>query len=883
MADTLDFITPDNKIVKRSADPASIKDAQDIGYKIATPEALEEMRKQIQYGEGAGNAAKTFLQGAGEGATFGATTPLAVKLGILSPEAAQERPERNPVAYGSGQVAGIVGSDALMPEVGAVGAVRRGSQAIARGAAEALPDAGKVLNYAKSVGQEALGSGIEGAAYGLGNSVAEGDLGDPKLNAEHIMANAGSGALLGGIFGTGAGVLKGFLPETTKTAQELLGKDLTTPEMAAQHADVQGLLDVGLQDPNLPEAWRSPITATQDALKPQEFAANQHDVLSAARDQLAALPTDVLPEYADAKQHMVDHITQHLGNGDVWGDETAALQVPTGDTGRKLLTKLAASSFGVNEEAIEARLANPQGFANAPTPFEFVEKMKQSFQEAKQSLSDDSTASLKMVQDANVHVPQEKILNPIEAAANTLREGKTTALRPQAEATANMLDRLAANVTAHAEDGQLNLTTAWTLKKSLQDDISGLMKNGEKHTAGAIIEMRNSINQLIKDAVPGYTEHMEQLAADAKSFDGVAKKLSTDNGLAAFSKRVGRGEETFEKQALRKFDAQFGTDFTNEARMVWAKDQFTKASTQGSRKTNMFWSIGAGLGSAFGHAGAMVGGGLGAQVGAFLDQQGGKALNTIMSNAEKLQQIERLVNQSTNALNKAVKGVLTKTGPATAILGTNQTHEEHKQSAEKLRLLASNIEAMSDHVGQFSAQVYGAAPQTSSAIAGVSTAALGFLASKLPPARQESLFNKPMEYTPAELDKFGRYVDVVKNPMKVLDSISTGHPSKEGVETLQAVYPTLYGQMQTRMLHELTNMKNPADLPYKTRLGVSQFMGTPLDKSLAQPALAANYQSYLQDQAQQAQHQQTGVRANAKLTQGTRLSTPFDAPGRGQK
>lgn len=93
----------------------------------------------------------------------------------------------------------ITSADALNP----VGALAKVGQAVAASSTpEATTFVGKIL--AGAVGQ-AVGSGIEGAAYGLGQSVSEQALGDPDAMGEKLVSNVGWSALLGGGLG---GVIK---------------------------------------------------------------------------------------------------------------------------------------------------------------------------------------------------------------------------------------------------------------------------------------------------------------------------------------------------------------------------------------------------------------------------------------------------------------------------------------------------------------------------------------------------------------------------------------------------------------------------------------------------------------------------------------------------
>lgn len=192
--------------------------ALQAGYRIATPEAIKEFQNQAKYGEGLGNELAAAALGLGEGATFGGSTWLLTKTGLLDQEAAREIEERNPISHGAGMVGGVLGSSLLgsglvsgVSKLGAATtglAANLGERGVAALAEAGAPTAAKVLNYASQVGSKAIGSAVEGAIYGgVGNTVTEHALGDPDLNAEKILSNFGYGALIGGGIG---GAMKGL-------------------------------------------------------------------------------------------------------------------------------------------------------------------------------------------------------------------------------------------------------------------------------------------------------------------------------------------------------------------------------------------------------------------------------------------------------------------------------------------------------------------------------------------------------------------------------------------------------------------------------------------------------------------------------------------------
>lgn len=110
------------------------------------------------------------------------------------------------VADGAKALSGQVLEAALAPTL-AADAVGQG---IERAASSALDGviANRAVQHAVASG---LGQAATGAAYGFGGALSEESLGDADVNAEHLLAGAGMGALLGAAGGGLTGGLRGML------------------------------------------------------------------------------------------------------------------------------------------------------------------------------------------------------------------------------------------------------------------------------------------------------------------------------------------------------------------------------------------------------------------------------------------------------------------------------------------------------------------------------------------------------------------------------------------------------------------------------------------------------------------------------------------------
>ena len=201
------------------------------GYQLEPLAAQHDRFEQETYGEGALNEAKAFAAGAARGATLGLSDQLLTKTGLVEPETLEGLDKHNPGASMAGNVAGILAPALLTGGASAAAEGGAAAASTAARAAEFLPStltaklgAAVSERVAQGVGSEAAqslagrivqaavpkvaGSAIEGAVYGVGNSLTEDALGDPDALSEKLLSTVGLGALIGAGVGAAAGGLE---------------------------------------------------------------------------------------------------------------------------------------------------------------------------------------------------------------------------------------------------------------------------------------------------------------------------------------------------------------------------------------------------------------------------------------------------------------------------------------------------------------------------------------------------------------------------------------------------------------------------------------------------------------------------------------------------
>lgn len=134
---------------------------------------------------------------------------------------------------------------ALLPTLGITAA----GDAIEAGAKKILGDTITNQAVAHTVAS-GLGRAAEGTAYGFGGALSEEALGDPEINAQHLLAGAGMGALVGGVAGAGLRGLSEYRAgRVTKAAD-----DAYKAGRAAQGESIGQKGIFGLEAPKMTEA-----------------------------------------------------------------------------------------------------------------------------------------------------------------------------------------------------------------------------------------------------------------------------------------------------------------------------------------------------------------------------------------------------------------------------------------------------------------------------------------------------------------------------------------------------------------------------------------------------------------------------------------------------
>lgn len=189
----------------------------------------------------------------------------------------------------------------------------------------------------------------------------------------------------------------------------------------------------------------------------------------------------------------------------------------------------------------------------------------------------------------------------------------------------------------------------------------------------------------------------------------------------------------------------------------------------------------------------------------------------------------------------------------------------------EVREMAANPQALVDRLAQNTGALSGAAPGVTASMANMAARAVAYLAkqAEVPPKAG------PMapEWDAPEADRFmfAAKLEVVQDPMSVLQNAASGELMEEQVEALRAVYPRLAQQIADAALERM--LEAPADVPYSSRLMLSLLSGVDPDGSLSPEAIARNQAAVMASAVRERSGAQ-GAPDGEELSLASRTATP---------
>lgn len=771
---------------------------------------------------------------------------------------------------------------ALLPTLGVTAA----GDAIEKAAGKILGD--NITNQAVAhTVATGLGRAVEGTAYGFGGALSEEALGDPEINAGHLLAGAGMGALVGGVAGAGLRGLSEFRS----------GRAYTAAREGIANSIGQKSIEHGMEAPTPEEFQAAYQAATGDSLPMKglkKWGAKLQDVLDQGSELAGYDPNDLekvrsaagqkwmragkqsIEEAARGFRNVIDRVSdEQAASSDAYfgGLKKSALdEIPKGseaavvsrvgdaldrvravrDQAVKDYALLgfrdpaqAERAFG-NMDALTDRVED-RLFKAAKAPREVVEKTSvQAEDGAVQEASTSRKLSLQELADSRKTLPADIAKQAFEE----LEDVKRRIAKPANFALGGDISDVAQKelekrfqsaygvLQEHLEDNsvwgkmgdvQKDMNSAWKARNDAFGKLKGQIKFDRegKVDVGALSSYIGKLDKVRGDAA---IEALDNWHAAQNRYADVIDKHFSSAGIGEKSRALSK-----EFVAVRDALEEGAGTFNALQRLIGRRYQVFGGSGLGGGL------VGGAVGAAAGPAGVLGSVVANQALQAVLDP-GRRALNmAALSNVtDKVGAwIDRRAGalvQGKHAVGKAMAGPF---GQRTLSRFTtemiNAKTPDQRRSAYDKRLeeigALQDPHQFSNHVASQLLGVTDNMPKHANAMTQQAAAAVQYLQSVLPHARPGTTgdggpFDQLHAHpTPHDRDilKFAQTDQTVQDPMSVLDSAASGYVFSHQVKALQAVHPHVLQRIQSSLVTHAGRTKAP--IPSQLSRSLGQLLG----------------------------------------------------------
>ena len=147
-------------------------------------------------------------------------------------------------------------------------------------------------------------------------------------------------------------------------------------------------------------------------------------------------------------------------------------------------------------------------------------------------------------------------------------------------------------------------------------------------------------------------------------------------------------------------------------------------------------------------------------------------------------------------------------------------------------------------------------PEHQTALTASSMQALQYLKTLKPQEETPSPLGVAVKPTPAAKARYDRALMIAQQPAVVLQHVKDGTIQASDVQDLNSMYPALYQQLSQKLSSEMIAAKsNGTPIPYKTRMGISLFLGQAMDVTMQPTSIQAAQGTYMMAQPNQGPQQ----------------------------
>lgn len=825
---------PPTAQVEASAPPEGLDDyVRDLGVQ-QHQEAL-----QAKYGTGV-EQAKAGLEAASRGLLGSSiTSGLELAAGV-KPEAIRGREEANPVTAGVAETGTFLGSALL--GTGEAAVLSKAGQAAE--VASGIQKGGRLA----SIGSGALRGAMEGALYQADKELHRKFVEDPSQTADNVFINMGATTLLGGIFGGATGALFRQAADEAKQVAPFIS-ELDKPAVEA------GDLAANVKASTAFKPAQKQTIA--DALRLGAKKESAPAIEKAAKDE--GLP--VLPGMTSADPK-VEMAIDTLNNSPY---------TPAGMNIRKTWD----GAYQAADNSLQSTVNAAEGQSKAELG-----------QSLKESLTKNLRRRYEPIKQVYEEIGSTQSLVPLEEGAGQslaaelkeIPEFRVSPSSPQGALVRQVLKDIdnvktlsdlkilkdGIDVGAMATGSERRMATI--LRDKLTTMEEGAMESYAKSfpvgdEAGtyvkSLIDQKRAITPEYKSFIGKVGELSEQLGKgkvhgveDALRFmnelepEKVASRLFSKNDsefMKFFSREFPeqfaqvknyQRAEMFEKAMIPDSGFSAKKFFNNYNKMEPEAQKLLYTNEERKRIGNIETYLREGFPKNFNPSGT-------SHIEAFREAASGplhygKAVirDTILeklinsSEGKQVQQLSAALIKGERTMKSAIKSVFdsAKKMPdgviplAASRVKLDKLASEAAKDPSKLIAMNDNNEGV---------------PEFNAPMAATASRVVNYLASIKPQTTPGAPLDSKRTLSADEKSNYDRALDIAQQPLVVLHHIRSGRITPQDLMALQSMYPSLYKQLRNSMVTGLAEAKDKGiAIPYKTRMGLSMFLGQPLDSTL---------------------------------------------------
>lgn len=881
-----------------------------------------------KYG-GVGGELKAGLAGAARGASFGLSDQALVHSGLVKPDTLQGLKDENPASSFAGEMAGVVAPAFLGDEAGLVGAVSKAGSAVEKGAVALAPEATSVAgNILKSAATKAAGFGTEGAAYGLGQSISEDALGDHDLLSQHTLSNIGLSAALAGGIGSALGAGMGAIGRDASTGAEKLAA-LKMADGAAPGSAEDIVAQTGLpaneksrfiegltkQKENAAEIQKAGELIGAPVLPGQTSASDYVQSMTSALSQSPTIPGVQTQQMIQKGFDAVQNVTKEtLGVGEHLTpfEAGAKIKEQIQNTVDKIYAPL-KEGYAADEAA-----GNAIDLADEPRI-----KLHDNLVEQGQNFGSRGSKGGKLIEQyaeralAQDTVSQmDKLISEIGGEQRIAsRAGDTESANALGQVKETLDDFLDGQITRAGKkmesEGMITAENARTGDVTYGgNEVADDLKSSRKELRKSYREFKNTLNDLTsagRISKKLNTYGTTEMVLDSIPNEKLVEKMFDPKNSAGLAKLKEKFGDVFDTLVANKKSQIIGNSMKDGSpdvikvlkeldklspeikKLMFKPEELAKLNAAKTWVESLPKNVGPSgtpKGMAFMDA-------LKNPVSSFLGnvkdfgvkqllkfsspQEANKTMLLVNAEKQGLKGAKVIRSGISEILDGAGKSIRPFTGYSSQKIAGP---DEYKEKTQQLASLVNNPNNLHDKISGLTEGVYEHAPNFASSLQKTLSNGANFLNSKVPLAPAPNPFTKPADPSKADIAKFNRYYSVVENPMSVLKQIHDHTLTQEAIETLSAVYPKLYDQMKSEVLNQVSEIKDAHELPYKTKMVLSKFLGEPIHPSQTPQSIQSSQSVYNQALANQPQkpmkNKQSGL---AKMTLSSRSSLESNDSG----